>query len=92
LSTEEATLQLKESKALLEAYGKDVDAIAFPFGYYDANIIAEARTQGYRYLIAGGHVDPPFDRDVYPRIGVLDGAGLSYSMLMINNAFKRFGF
>lgn len=92
LSAEEAALQLKESKALLEVYGKDVNAIAFPFGYYDASTIAEAKMQGYRYLIAGGHVDPPFDRDVYPRIGILDGAGFSYTMLMISNAFKRFGF
>ena len=92
LSAAEATVQLKESKAILEIYGKDVDAIAFPFGYYDASVIAEARMQGYRYLIAGGHVDPPFDRDVYPRIGILDGAGLSYTMLMINNGFNRFGF
>jgi peptidoglycan/xylan/chitin deacetylase (PgdA/CDA1 family) len=92
LSAEEAVLQLKGSKALLEIYGKEVDAIAFPFGYYDASVIAEAKMQGYRYLIAGGHVDSPFDRDVYPRVGILDGAGFSYTMLMISNAFNRFGF
>ena len=92
LSHAEADFQLKESKAILETYDKAVNAIAFPYGDYDGATIAAARKHGYRYLIAGGHVDPPFDNDVFPRIGVLDGAGFSYTMLMISNAFKRFGF
>jgi len=92
LTHAEADFQLKESKAILDTYDKVVDAIAFPYGDYDATTIAAARKHGYRYLIAGGHVDPPFDRDVFPRIGVLDGVGLSYTKLMISNAFKRFGF
>lgn len=92
LSVDEAHTQLKESKNILDMYGKEVDAIAFPFGYYDADTITAARSNGYRYLIAGGHVDAPYDRDVFPRIGVLDGAGFSYTMLTINNGFKRFGF
>ena len=92
LSSIEAESQLKESKRILEVYGKQVDAIAFPFGYYDGSTIVAAKMQGYRYLIAGGHVDPRYEGDVYPRIGVLDGAGFSYTMLMINNAFQRFGF
>jgi peptidoglycan/xylan/chitin deacetylase (PgdA/CDA1 family) len=92
LSSEETQFQLLASRNLLEAYRKPVDAIAFPYGYFNPTSIELAKETGYRYLIAGGHVDPPYDKDVFPRIGVLDGAGFSYTMLMINNGFRRFGF
>jgi peptidoglycan/xylan/chitin deacetylase (PgdA/CDA1 family) len=92
LSREEAQFQLLASKNVLEAYRKPVEAMAFPYGYFNPISITLAKETGYRYLIAGGHVDPPFDKDVFPRIGVLDGAGFSYTMLMISNGFKKFGF
>jgi peptidoglycan/xylan/chitin deacetylase (PgdA/CDA1 family) len=92
LSREETQFQLLASKNVLEAYVKPVDAMAFPYGYFNATSIALAKATGYRYLIAGGHVDPPYDKDVFPRVGVLDGAGFSYTMLMISNGFRRFGF
>jgi peptidoglycan/xylan/chitin deacetylase (PgdA/CDA1 family) len=92
LTTEETQFQLLASRNVLEGYRKHVDAIAFPYGHFNLTSIALAKETGYRYLIAGGHVDPPFDKDVFPRIGVLDGAGFSYTMLMISNGFRRFGF
>lgn len=92
LTAAEAGYQLEESKNILESYGKKIDTMAFPYGFYDQRTISLAKESGYNYLIAGGHVDPPFDKDVFPRIGVLDGAGLSYTLLMINKGFSRFGF
>ena len=92
LAPEEVQFQLQESKTVLNSYLQPVDTVAFPYGFYNNSTIAIAKDVGYRYLIAGGHVDPPFDKDVFPRIGVLDGAGFSYTMLMISNGFKRFGF
>lgn len=83
--------QLLQSKKTLETYAP-VDSIAFPYGAYNESTIAIAKEIGYKYLIAGGDVNPPFERDVFPRIGVLDGAGFPYTMLMISNGFKRFGF
>ena len=91
LTPAETLYQLSESKRILGAYGP-VDSLAFPYGSYTDKTIAAAKEAGYKYLIAGGHVDPPYEKDVFPRIGVLDGAGLSYTMLMISNGFKRFGF
>ena len=92
LSREETQFQLRASKNVIEAYFKPVDAMAFPYGYFNSTSIALAKAAGYRYLIAGGQVNPPYDKDVFPRIGVLDGAGFSYTMLMISNGFRRFGF
>jgi len=92
LTSDELRFQLLESKSILNSDKRNVDAIAFPYGLYNDTTIKLARESGYRYLIAGGHVDPPRNNDVFPRIGVLDGAGFSYTMLMISNGFRRFGF
>jgi peptidoglycan/xylan/chitin deacetylase (PgdA/CDA1 family) len=91
LSPDEIREQLVQSSTVLSAYGP-VEAMAFPYGSYNDQTVVIANELGYKYLIAGGHVDPPFEKDVFPRIGVLDGAGVPYTILMINNGFKRFGF
>lgn len=92
LTADEAGYQLHESKAILESYGKKADTIAFPYGLYDDRTISVAKDAGYTYLIAGEHVDGPSDAGVFPRIGVLDGTGFSFTMLRINKGFSRFGF
>lgn len=92
LAPGEVQYQLQESKTVLNSYSQSADTVAFPYGFYNNHTIAIAKDVGYRYLIGGGHVHPPYNKDVFPRIGVLDGAGFSYTMLMISNGFKRFGF
>jgi len=92
LTAAKAGYEVQESKTILESYNQGVDAIAFPYGFYDDRTISVAKEAGYRYLIAGGHVDPSSGGEIFPRIGILDGAGFSYSMLMINKGFGRFGF
>lgn len=93
LSDEEFARELKASKKILSAgSGKPVESVAFPYGYYNASVIRQAHASGFKYLIAGGDVPPEFNNDVFPRIGVLDGAGFGYTILSIRRGFGRFGF
>ena len=93
LQDEEIFQELALSKKILGAYmAKPVESVAFPYGYYNATVIRQARALGFRYLIAGGDVPPEFSNEVFPRIGVLDGAGYGYTILSISWGFKRFGF
>lgn len=91
LTPDELRHQLKHSKQVLEQYST-VASFAFPYGYFDQTVIQEAKKAGYSYLIAGGDVAPEYSHDVFPRIGVLDGAGFAYSMLSLSKGFNRFGF
>jgi peptidoglycan/xylan/chitin deacetylase (PgdA/CDA1 family) len=93
LSHDEMTDQLRRSKVLLEQTTKNVvDSIAFPYGYFNDNVIEQALLAGYKYLIAGGSVESRFSKEVFPRIGILNMAGYSFNMLSISRAFGKFGF
>ena len=93
LQEEEIFRELESSKKILGAHtAKPVESVAFPYGYYNATVIRQARALGFRYLIAGGDVPPEFSNEVFPRIGVLDGAGFGYAILSVRWGFGRFGF
>jgi peptidoglycan/xylan/chitin deacetylase (PgdA/CDA1 family) len=93
LPKEEIDHEMVNSKKALSNYSKQpVEAVAFPYGSYNVNVIESAERTGFKYLIAGGEVSAEFKNLVFPRIGVLDGAGFAYSMLTINLGFRRFGF
>jgi peptidoglycan/xylan/chitin deacetylase (PgdA/CDA1 family) len=52
---EEALRELRESKAWLErAAGREVAALAFPYGAHDDGVLRMARDTGYRHLVADG--------------------------------------
>ncbi len=92
LSGTALTFQMEMSKKMLETYTAPVRSIAFPYGLYNNETIGAAHGAGYTYLFSGGHVEPIYENQVFPRIGVLDGAAFPYAMLMISNGFRRFGF
>lgn len=93
LSKEEVGLELQTSGKILGAHSaKPVESVAFPYGYYNALVIGQARAAGFKYLIAGGDVPAEFNNEVFPRIGVLDGAGFAWTVLSIRRGFGRFGF
>src|SRR5690606_1174784 len=84
LQDEEIFQELESSKKILGAHtAKPVESVAFPYGYYNALVIRQARAAGFKYLIAGGDVPAEFKNDVFPRIGVLDGAGFAWTILSI---------
>lgn len=92
LTPSELKQQLEHSRNILEQHITTIESFAFPYGYFDQNVLQAAKKAGYSYLIAGGDVAPEYSADVFPRIGVLDGAGFAYTMLSISKGFKRFGF
>lgn len=93
LQEEEIFGELESSIKILCAHtAKPVESVAFPYGYYNARVIGQARAAGFRYLIAGGDVPVDFKNDVFPRIGVLDGASFAWTILSVRRGFRRFGF
>ena len=93
LEKPEATLQLMLSKRLIERYSEySIDSIAFPFGFYNEDVIRLAKEAGYRYLIGAGSVEHKFENDVFPRVGVLSATSYARNILSINKSFDRFGF
>jgi peptidoglycan/xylan/chitin deacetylase (PgdA/CDA1 family) len=91
LLSDELDQQLQKSKATLGAL-QPITVLAFPYGEFNGNVIKAAQRAGYTQLIAGGKVPEQFRREVFPRIGVLDGAGFPYVMMSLFSGFKRFGF
>jgi peptidoglycan/xylan/chitin deacetylase (PgdA/CDA1 family) len=93
LSSEELKTQISLSKDTLQRFtGMKIDAIAFPYGYFNQGIIDVSLQAGFHLLIAGGSVPDQFNGKVFPRIGVLNMAGYAYNMLSINLGFRKFGF
>jgi peptidoglycan/xylan/chitin deacetylase (PgdA/CDA1 family) len=93
LSREEVNHQLQTSKSLLERdMAISIDALAFPYGYFNENVVDAAIQAGYQYQIAGGNITNEWRGKVFPRIGVLNMAGFAYNMLSINRGFRNFGF
>lgn len=93
LSNNEIRDQLGTSKEILNEHGVDpVEAIAFPYGCFNENVLSISRDLGFKYLIAGGSVEGNYESHVFPRIGILNLAGVAYNMLSVNRAFNRFGF
>ena len=93
LSQEELADQLAASKRILETHTKDtVNAIAFPYGYFNEDVVKSATEQGYRYMLAGGSVGGEWRQQVFPRIGILNMAGYAFNMLSISRGFRHFGF
>lgn len=93
LSRDEMKDQLERSKKLLEqSAGRAVDVVAFPYGYFNEEVVGQSSRAGYKYLIGGGSVEPRFAGRVFPRIGILNMAGYSFNMLSISRGFGRFGF
>ncbi|HTF29060.1 MAG TPA: polysaccharide deacetylase family protein [Flavitalea sp.] len=93
LSDTEIKDQLGTSKGIFSRHcRKPVEILAFPYGYFNEMVLSVSRNLGYRYLIAGGSVEPEYRADVFPRIGILNLAGYAYNILSVNRGFGRFGF
>ena len=93
LSTEELDHQVGFSKRILESgTQKPVNSIAFPYGYFNEDVVARSLQHGYQYLLAGGSVADKWQNRVFPRIGILNMAGHAFNMLSINRGFRNFGF
>jgi len=93
LSEPELSDQLAGSKNLLEsALYSPVKAIAFPYGYFNTQVVKLSQQHGYEYLVAGGSVESEWKGLVLPRIGILNMAGYAFNMLSISRGFKKFGF
>lgn len=93
LSEEELDHQVGISKTLLETHTQaPVTCIAFPYGYFNKDVIERSSQHGYKYLLAGGSVTDEWKHRVFPRIGILNMAGYAFNMLSINRGFKSFGF
>jgi peptidoglycan/xylan/chitin deacetylase (PgdA/CDA1 family) len=93
LSKDELGHQLAISKKILEGHlQSSVDLIAFPYGYFNKDVVECSAQHGYRYMFAGGSVTDEWKHRVFPRIGILNMAGYAFNMLSINRGFRRFGF
>ena len=93
VSSDELDHQLGTSKRILESNTqKGIDSIAFPYGYFNEDVVERSLQQGYQYLFAGGLVSEKWQGRVCPRIGILNMAGYAFNMLSINRAFRNFGF
>ncbi len=93
LTKSEIMDQLTFSKKTLEQYsGKPIEAIAFPYGNYNEEVVCRSQEVGYKYLIAGGDVSDEYRNSVFPRMGVLSAASYSFNILSLNWGFKKFGF
>lgn len=93
LSIEEIDHQVGISKRILESNTqKVVNSIAFPYGYFNEDVVERSLQHGYQYIFAGGLVSEQWQRRVFPRIGILNMAGYAFNMLSINRAFRNFGF
>jgi peptidoglycan/xylan/chitin deacetylase (PgdA/CDA1 family) len=93
LLREEIKNQLVTSRQIFARYtGRLIETFAFPYGYFDEEVLSLSREVGYKYLIAGGQVESKYKGLVFPRIGILNLASFAYNMLAINRGFRRFGF
>lgn len=93
LSKEEVKHQVGLSKKILEMHAPgSINSIAFPYGYFNKNVIECSMQEGYIYLLAAGDVTNEFKNQVFPRVGILNMAGYAFNMLSINHGFQRFGF
>lgn len=93
LTEDEIEHQLSSSKKILERYATVVDnSLAYPYGIYNRKVLSISRKIGFRYLIAGGDVEPENRHEVFPRVGVLNLGSYAFNILSINRSFKRFGF
>ena len=69
-----------------------IDVIAFPYGYFNSDVVALSRETGYKYLLAGGSISEEWKQSVFPRIGILNMAGYAFNILSISRGFQKFGF
>jgi len=93
LTKEELDDQVKSSKQILERYLQvPIDIIAFPYGYFNKDVVEASKKQGYEYLLAGGSISDEWRQNVFPRIGILNMAGYAFNMLSISRGFRQFGF
>lgn len=93
LSQEELAHQLSVSKKILESHTQtSVDVLAFPYGYFNKDVVKASAEQGYQYTFAGGSVKNECRQHVFPRIGILNMGGYAFNMLSINRGFQHFGF
>ncbi len=93
LSKDELDHQLATSKRILEFNTQTViDSIAFPYGYFNEDVVERSLQNGFQYLFAGGSISEKWHGRVFPRIGILNKAGYAFNMLSINRGFRNFGF
>lgn len=93
LSEDDVRSELQISRDVFLECGVDTwYYLACPYGNFDGTTLAISRKLGYRFLIAGGSVEPGQSSEVFPRIGILNLASFAFNMLSVNRGFGRFGF
>ena len=93
LSIEELDHQVGISKRFLDStLQTPVNSIAFPYGYFNEDVLDRSSKNGYQYMLAGGSVSDKWRGRVFPRIGILNMAGYAFNMLSVNRGFRNFGF
>ena len=93
LSRNEMKEQFDNSEMLLEKYsGRPVNALAYPYGYYNKEAMELAIGQGYKYLFAAGDVEEEFKENIFPRMVILSSANYVRNIFGIHKGFNRFGF
>jgi peptidoglycan/xylan/chitin deacetylase (PgdA/CDA1 family) len=93
LSIEELNHQVGTSKRFLDSKMQTpVNSIAFPYGYFNEDVLDRSSQTGYQYMLAGGSVPDKWRDRVFPRIGILNMAGYAFNMLSVNRGFRNFGF
>jgi peptidoglycan/xylan/chitin deacetylase (PgdA/CDA1 family) len=83
------TWELENSKALLEEHvAGPVEVLAYPFGLYDDNVIAQTKAAGYRAALTVEEGRFSIDDDLFrmPRLGVPYGRGLDYFTALLGAA------
>ncbi len=85
--------ELERSKAVLEdGLGREIAAVAYPFGYHSRRVRRAARAAGYSFGCAGGNLSahPESDRWAIPRLtvkGTADGAVLQRFVTARTNVY-----
>jgi peptidoglycan/xylan/chitin deacetylase (PgdA/CDA1 family) len=93
LTPGEIVNQLTFSKKTLEQHSaKAIDALAFPYGNFNDDLVFLSQEAGYKYLIAGGDVLNKYKDSVFPRMGVLSSASYAFNILSLSWGFRKFGF
>jgi peptidoglycan/xylan/chitin deacetylase (PgdA/CDA1 family) len=93
LSEKEIRDQLTMSNTIFKKHClKPVETLAFPYGYFNENVLSLSREHGYKYLIAAGDVKQEYKNCVFPRVGILNLGSFAYNILSVSRSFTRFGF
>jgi peptidoglycan/xylan/chitin deacetylase (PgdA/CDA1 family) len=94
ISTEDAIIDMKKSKELLEStLNKEIDIIAYPDGNYNEEIKNEASKLGFKYQIAVNYLllEDQNDNRIINRHGISSTTTFESNMIIMNKSFNKKG-